>query len=75
VSGTFGLPGISVHGPTPRSEEQIMDNQNKLNMKLSLKKETLKTLNDSEVALLDGVVGGTCIITVVIRTALEESAQ
>ncbi|HEX8434606.1 hypothetical protein [Archangium sp.] len=46
-----------------------MDNQNKLNMKLSLKKETLKTLNDSEVALLDGVVGGTCIITIIISFA------
>ncbi len=46
-----------------------MDNKNepKLNMKLSLKKETLKTLNDSEVALLDGVVGGTCIITIILR--------
>jgi hypothetical protein len=38
-----------------------MDNKTepKLKMKLSLKKETLKTLNDSEIALLDGVVGGT----------------
>ncbi|HEX8434605.1 hypothetical protein [Archangium sp.] len=52
-----------------------MDNQNKLNMKLSLKKETLKTLNDSEVALLDGVVGGTCIITIVIRTALDSAVE
>ncbi len=34
-------------------------NEPKLNKKLSLKKETLKTLNDSEVSLLDGVVGGT----------------
>jgi hypothetical protein len=50
-----------------------MDNKTepKLNMKLSLKKETLKTLNDSEVALLDGVVGGTCIITIVRTVAAE----
>jgi hypothetical protein len=51
-----------------------MENQNKLNMKLSLKKETLKTLNDSEVALLDGVVGGTCIITIVVTLA-EQAAE
>jgi hypothetical protein len=31
----------------------------KLKMKLSLKKETLRTLTDSEQSLLDGVVGGT----------------
>lgn len=31
----------------------------KLKMKLSLKKETLRTLNQSEQQLLDGVVGGT----------------
>jgi hypothetical protein len=31
----------------------------KLKMKLSLKKETLRTLNESEQQLLDGVVGGT----------------
>ena len=46
-----------------------MDNQNELNKKLSLKKETLKTLNDSELHLLDGVVGGTggssCMITLI----------
>ncbi|HEX8434607.1 hypothetical protein [Archangium sp.] len=52
-----------------------MDNQNKLNMKLSLKKETLKTLNDSEVALLDGVVGGTCWITIVITLADQAAAE
>ncbi len=31
----------------------------KLKLKLSLKKETLRTLSDSEQHLLDGVVGGT----------------
>jgi hypothetical protein len=52
-----------------------MDNQNKLNVKLSLKKETLKTLNDSEVALLDGVVGGTCIITIVITRQADAAVE
>jgi hypothetical protein len=38
-----------------------MDNQKKasLKLKLSLKKETLRTLTESEQNLLDGVVGGT----------------
>ncbi len=31
----------------------------KLKMKLSLKRETLRTLTDSELGLLDSVVGGT----------------
>lgn len=34
----------------------------KLKMKLSFKKETLRTIPDSEQAL-DGVVGGTCVTT------------
>jgi hypothetical protein len=36
-------------------------NPKKLSLKLSLKKETLRTLTDSEQNLLDGVVGGTNI--------------
>lgn len=31
----------------------------KSSLKLSLKKETLRTLNQAELGLLDGVVGGT----------------
>jgi hypothetical protein len=40
----------------------------KLKLKLSLKKETLRTLSDSEQHLLDGVVGGTegsCLRTII----------
>ncbi|WP_263452241.1 hypothetical protein [Hyalangium gracile] len=39
------------------------------NKKLSLKKEQIRTLNESEVNLLDSVVGGT--ITVTIKVSAE----
>jgi hypothetical protein len=43
------------------------------NKKLSLKKEQLRTLNDSEVKLLDSVVGGT--ISVSIEISISISAE
>ena len=57
-----------------------MANEKKLKLKLSLKKETLRELNDSQVNALDQVVGGTrtapvsanccgCSVTPEARTA------
>lgn len=50
----------------------------KLSMKLSLKKETLRVLNDSDLRLLDAVVGGTgCGATCGAtcgRTVIQEAA-
>jgi hypothetical protein len=39
-----------------------MANEKKLKMKLSLKKETLRELSDSQLDTLDQVVGGTATI-------------
>lgn len=41
------------------SKEQDMDPKPKKKMKLTLKRETVRTLDDSALNLLDGVAGGT----------------
>ncbi len=47
-----------------------MENKKKLSLKLSLKKETLRELDTTQVGVLDQVVGGTCPCTSpVARTA------
>ncbi|HVG60197.1 MAG TPA: hypothetical protein VNA24_16685 [Hyalangium sp.] len=37
--------------------------------KLSLKKETLRTLDNNQLDQLDGVVGGTTVVIIIIVTA------
>jgi len=44
------------------------------NKKLSLKKEQLRTLNDSEVKLLDSVVGGTISVEISISISISAEA-
>ncbi|WP_224247952.1 hypothetical protein [Hyalangium gracile] len=41
------------------------------NKKLSLKKEQIRTLNESEVNLLDSVVGGTVRVTIEISISAD----
>ncbi|RKG70012.1 hypothetical protein D7V80_06800 [Corallococcus sp. CA054B] len=43
------------------TKSQKQDNAKSLKLKLSLKKETLRELNDSQVGALDQVVGGTIV--------------
>jgi hypothetical protein len=43
------------------TKEGSMADEKKLKLKLSLKKETLRELKDSQLDTLDQVVGGTCV--------------